>query len=642
MAAGCVHLSTWRGRRSSAAVASWSASAVCCAATRTPPAVAVVTGDAGIGKTRLLAEVLHASPDVLVLAGACLPLSESLPYGAITDALAGLQARPVDLSWTVRWTGARRMWGRRSPRSSRLCPTTTRLARTRPWTGPGCSPPSVTCSPRSARERRTALVVEDLHWADSGTLDLLTFLVRGHPPGNRPGRHQPARRAPGRRPCPRLARLDRPVPGVEPVALAPLSDDDVGDADRALVDAEPAAPFVAEVLRRGEGNPFFTEQLVAAAARRRATAGSAGGGSSRGGADAARSGAVGRRRAAEVAAALAVAARPLTEPELAACVGTGVEVAAGLRELLDAHLVEPGRGRRYRLRHALLEDTVRGDAARLTARRPARGRRGGARRRAGEAPGEVAAHWGRAGSRVEEARWSVAAARHAEGLFAWREASASWRRVWDLWSSLSGRATRCRPAGAVVGCVHNAAHVDLASDRSDPFLDLAREALADERVSGDDYATAQLLSAYGTRLVSLTGRPAVRAGAGGGPVRACRPPIGRARTRHPSARDQPKLYAAPRPATRTTNWPGPADIAEQGGHLDAVLDLTGNRGRTCWKSAEVEEALAVLEQAQAAGDRQGAGPGHLAVAVQRPTATCGCCGCGTGSTRAGQASHGPA
>lgn len=33
--------------------------------------------------------------------------------------------------------------------------------------------------------RGTALVVEDLHWADTGTLDLLTFLVRGLPDGRR-------------------------------------------------------------------------------------------------------------------------------------------------------------------------------------------------------------------------------------------------------------------------------------------------------------------------------------------------------------------------------------------------------------------------------------------------------------------------
>ena len=53
-------------------------------------AIAVVTGDAGIGKTRLLAEVVGACPDVQVLAGACLPLSLSLPFGAVTEAFAGL------------------------------------------------------------------------------------------------------------------------------------------------------------------------------------------------------------------------------------------------------------------------------------------------------------------------------------------------------------------------------------------------------------------------------------------------------------------------------------------------------------------------------------------------------------------------
>ena len=35
---------------------------------------------------------------------------------------------------------------------------------------------------------------------------------------------------------------------------------------------------------------------------------------------------------------------------------------------------------------------------------------------------------------------------------------------------------------------------------SDSFLELAREALADERVNGDDYATGLLLDMYGIRL----------------------------------------------------------------------------------------------------------------------------------------------
>lgn len=42
-------------------------------------ATLLVTGDAGIGKTRLLAESVRVAPGVLVLGGACLTLSESLP-----------------------------------------------------------------------------------------------------------------------------------------------------------------------------------------------------------------------------------------------------------------------------------------------------------------------------------------------------------------------------------------------------------------------------------------------------------------------------------------------------------------------------------------------------------------------------------
>ena len=191
-------------------------------------------------------------------------------------------------------------------------------------------------------ERRTALVVEDLHWADPGTLDLLTFLVRAVAGRDR------AWSSPAAAMSCRLTTLSstgslRPCGcrGVEPVALAPLSDDDVGTLVASLVDAEPAATFVADVVRRGEGNPFFTEQLVAAAHdvapplevpagvppgwRRCCSPGS------------------GRSVAAatDVAAALAVAARPLAEPELALCTGADVDVAAGLRELLDAHLAEP-------------------------------------------------------------------------------------------------------------------------------------------------------------------------------------------------------------------------------------------------------------------------------------------------------------
>jgi hypothetical protein len=137
-----------------------------------------------------------------------------------------------------------------------------------------------------------------------------------------------------------------------------------------------------------------------------------------------------------VAAALAVASRPLDERELASCLDDVAVAPAGLRELLDARLVEPAAGARYRLGHALLEESVSGTllASQRAVLHAAVARILAAR--GTESPAEVTAHWAAAGDRAEEARWSVAAARQAEGLYAWRAAAVAWRRVWDLWESL--------------------------------------------------------------------------------------------------------------------------------------------------------------------------------------------------------------
>ena len=581
------------------------------------PAVAVVTGDAGMGKTRLVTEVVHATPEVQVLSGACLPLSVSLPYGAITDAFAGLASssgRPALDSALARCASYVR------PQMAALIPALSDEPRGSPDSSADRTRLFAAVRDLLAAlgtERRIALVVEDLHWADPGTLDLFTALVQGHSPAGT-ALVVTSRRdeLPADDPVLDWLASTVRVPGVEHLVLTSLSDDDVGTLIASMVDAEPTAPFVAEVLRRSEGNPFFTEQLVAAAhdaapplevpagvprevaqmllARIRSVS----------------------ANAAEVAAVLAVAARPLTEPELTVCAGTDVGVVAGLRELLDAHLVETTEDDGYRLRHALLEDTVR--ATLLGSQRAAlhAGVAAVLAARASEAPGEVAAHWGRAGRRVEEARWSAAAARHAEGLFAWREASASWRRVWELWSSLQDdEQPDVDLPEAVVGCVHNAALVDLASDRADPFLDLAREALADERVSGDDYATGKLLYEYGTRL-HLIDRPAGLSALEQAVARF--EGAGRPSAEHALAIS--RLATSRRSTSATTGneddeLARAADIAEQGGHLNAALELTGNRVEDLLESGHVEKALAVLEQAQQRAIDRDAGPGHLAVAV---------------------------
>ena len=430
---GMAQTTPFVGRRAEAAVLS-------AAFDGTGHGVVLVTGDAGIGKSRLVAEVIAAVPGVLVLAGAALPLSESLPYGPVVDALAPLGAGP----------------GR--PLLDRA------LSRCPPYVGrqlagllPSLSvdppaPPVPAAEDRSrllhavrdllaalGSERRTVLVVEDLHWSDLATRDLLTFLVRAVPPGvavvltSRLGEL-----AVGDPLLDWLADVSR-LPGVETVALSALPPEESLALVAALAGPAPADSLVDDVLRRGEGSPFFLEQLVAAA-RAAAPAGAS---------DEVPAG-IGRLLgnrlrsvsgpASEVAAALAVAGRPLSEPELAACIGAA-DVAPALRELVDARLVAAAEDGRYRLRHALLEDTVR--SMLLASQRARLHAAAGAvlAARGTESAAEVAVHFARAGDLPREAHWSVAAARQAESMFAWSAAAASWLRVWDLWDSLPQQRT---------------------------------------------------------------------------------------------------------------------------------------------------------------------------------------------------------
>ena len=453
-----------------------------------------------------------------------------------------------------------------------------------------------------ASERRTALVLEDLHWADPGTLDLLTFLVRRLPVGTALVVTSRSNELPADYPVVDWLSATGRLRDVEPVVLLPLPPDDVRELVSSLVEGAPDATFVADVVRRGEGSPFFTEQLVAAArdvapplqgqawvppdvaqmllARVRSVG----------------------RAATDVASVLAVAARPLAEPELELCTSADVDVAAGLRELLGCHLAEPADLDRYRLRHALLADTVRGTL--LASHRVAL-HTGVARAlaaRGDESPAEIAAHWSRAGNHGEEARWSVRAARHAESVFAWREASACWHRVWELWAAL---APEERPpiglAEAVVAAVADAGR----SDDDTNFDRLVEEALADDRVASDDQATGQLLRRQGDRLASVDRTASLAALERAVAVfdSTGRPSAEQARALQTLA--QTKIYYDIRTGTEDEELERATNIAEQVGAVDVLIEIEGDRSTQLLLAGEVEEGLrgltAALTRAQQAG-----------------------------------------
>ena len=116
-----------------------------------------------------------------------------------------------------------------------------------------------------AAQRPVLLVLEDLHWADRSTRDLLTFLSRVlH-------REKVAvvvtyrtddlhRRHPLR---PVVAELLR-LPGVTAIELAPLGYADMADHLSALAESPLDAAALHRIVTRAEGNPYYGEGLPAA------------------------------------------------------------------------------------------------------------------------------------------------------------------------------------------------------------------------------------------------------------------------------------------------------------------------------------------------------------------------------------------
>jgi DNA-binding CsgD family transcriptional regulator len=290
------------------------------------------------------------------------------------------------------------------------------------------------------------VVVEDVHWADSATLDCLTFVARG---GCRGAVGVVVTCRGDEAPLPRhvagwLAQV-RGAVGVVEIRLGPLSRPEVAGLVAALAGGPVGPGVVDELYARAEGNPFFTEQLVAAA-----LAGGAGDGL---GVPAGLPGRLAELLAARAArcaagaqavlAGLAVAGRPLGEGQVGAVTGLAAEaVRAGLRELAAARLLaeDPAEGG-HRPRHALLAEAVAGGL--LPGERAALHERTAlALAAAGEEnlAGEVAGHWQAAGRPAGELPARVAAAEAAENVFGYAEAAAHWQRAIALCHDQPGAA----------------------------------------------------------------------------------------------------------------------------------------------------------------------------------------------------------
>jgi predicted ATPase len=140
----------------------------------------LIVGDAGVGKTRLVGEATRwlTSDGIIALWGRCLPLVEALPLLPIADVLAELNRKaPTVMEAALAGT----------PRFVQV-----EVERLVPQLGIGGVPIGRWDSGHretlfaavgqllaaAAAQHPLVLVVEDVHWADGGTLDCLTFLAR--------------------------------------------------------------------------------------------------------------------------------------------------------------------------------------------------------------------------------------------------------------------------------------------------------------------------------------------------------------------------------------------------------------------------------------------------------------------------------
>ena len=222
--------------------------------------VALVSGDAGVGKTRLIGEVtrLAAGRGFTVLSGQCAELGDSVPYLPLADALRG----------------AAQSTGVRDALSSRPA-----LGRLLPEGGEG----PIADSDRSGLARQqmfggvlgllaelaaaapVLLVLEDLHWADASTRDLVTFLSRmlhrervaliGSYRTDDLHRRHPLR--------PVVAELLR-LPSVIAVDLAPLAPSTLAEHLTATAPVRIDATELNDIVARAEGNAYYAEELLAA------------------------------------------------------------------------------------------------------------------------------------------------------------------------------------------------------------------------------------------------------------------------------------------------------------------------------------------------------------------------------------------
>ena len=588
------------------------------------PRTVLLSGEAGIGKTRLIDGLVDqvTVSGGLVARGACVRLnSGTLPYApfrsAVSDLCAAFGATAVleaigdsasslgvllvdpDLVTSQRRDGPRGAGGELFDAVARLLH-------------------------HVSRERPVALIVEDLHWSDVSTRDLVSYLCRAlHT--SRVLLVASLRTEP--QPDPRVDEfLDELVrlPRVERLSLHRLSPDGVVRQMAGILGGPPEAGFAERIVRRSAGVPFLVEELTAA--------GDVGDGEVP---EELRLLVLRRTRslspgAAAALRAVATAGGPVEEQTIAT-VGELQErdLGAALRELVDRDLLVVNRVLgRYDVRHALLreavdQDLLPGEAAHLHERHALLLEESGATDLRSVI--EAADHWWVARRLDRAYPAALRAAAGARAMSAYGEELLLLERCLSLWPVLEDPAAGDFPDRAeLLAAAGRAARLAGRYETSRELLDQARSDLGP---ADPPLRSAQVLFEEALLLRSLGDAPgiedALRSLLGGLPPG---PSLARAHTlnallqlqlhrRH----DVPELLRTVRAAIEAASGAGEPVVAAhlQVTHASLLADGADHRGEadallsSAWEMGEDLDDVALMLRVLEARGRMLVGRGRF-------------------------------
>ena len=432
------------------------------------PRTALVTGEAGIGKTRLVEE-FRATAAGTVLAGGCVPVvGEALPFGPLAQAIRDVVRRADEGTLACL-----------PPELARLLPADPSRPLDRSGGGALDAPVSSSAQvrffeavlaflARLGRGGPVTLVIEDLHWADRSTLDLVGFLARNlrtEPVllvltlrSDDIGPDTPFRMW--------LAELDR-LPAVDRITLARLAPDDTTRLLTGLLSSSPTPALVDRIYQRAAGNPLFTEHLLRL------------GDDPDGLPPPTLRGLLGvriavlsepTRRVLRVASVLG----RVVDLDLLAAVSDEPPAAIedALREAVDRHVMEPRASGDYGFRHPLFREVVYADLLPGERRRLHAAAAEALERRDAEASysvaGEIARHWQAAGDTARAFDSAVNAGLAAEEVYAFADADEHLARAVELADDLPDAVFEPLPVDRVelLASAAQAAHLAGQGDRA--------------------------------------------------------------------------------------------------------------------------------------------------------------------------------